>query len=179
MVKYILRLAGTLLLICAVTAGLLAGGNAVTEPILAELNAAKTQEAIMKVLPSGFDTEITEYTDESGIVSRIYKGADGYAVEVQPAGFGGTITMMVGVSKDGEVLGISIVSHTETAGLGAVAAAKTTAGEAFRAGFAGLTGTAAVTKDGGTVDAITGATITSRAVCDGVNAAREFVAGLD
>ena len=178
MVKYILRLAGTLLLICAVTAGLLAGVNAVTEPIIAELNAAKTQEAIMKVLPSGFDTEITEYTDATGIVSRIYKGADGYAVEVGPSGFDNTITMMVGIDNEGKVLGISVVSHTETAGLGAVAAAGTPKGEAFRNQFVGFSGTAAVTKDGGTLDAITGATITSRAVCTGINAALDAVAGL-
>ena len=178
MVKYILRLAGTLLLICAVTAGLLAGVNAVTEPIIAELNAAKPQEAIMKVLPSGFDTEITEYTDESGIVSRIYKGADGYAVEVGPSGFDNTITMMVGIDNEGKVLGISVVSHTETAGLGAVAAAGTPKGEAVRNQFVGFSGTAAVTKDGGTLDAITGATITSRAGCTGINAALDAGAGL-
>ena len=178
MAMYILRLAGTLLLICAVTAGLLAGVNAVTEPIIAELNAAKTQEAIAKVLPGGFDTEITDFTDATGLVSKIYKGENGYAVEVGPGGFDNTITMMVGVDNEGKVLGISVVSHTETAGLGAVAAAKTSAGEAFRGEFVGATGSVAVTKDGGEVEAITGATITSRAICVGVNAALDCVAGL-
>ena len=71
-VMYVLRLAGTLLLICAVTAGLLAGVNAITAPIIAELNAAATQEAISAVLPGGFDSEITDYADASGIVSKIY-----------------------------------------------------------------------------------------------------------
>ena len=178
MVKYILRLAGTLLLICAVTAGLLAGVNAVTEPVIAELNAAKTQEAIMKVLPSGFDTEVADFEDPSGIVSKIYQGADGYAVEVGPSGFDNTITMMVGIDNEGKVLGISIVSHTETAGLGAVAAAETPKGVAFRDQFVGTSGSVSVTKDGGTMDAITGATITSRAICVGVNAALDAVAGL-
>ena len=87
------------------------------------------------------------------------------------SGFDNTITMMVGVDKAGAVSGISIIDHSETAGLGAVAAATTAAGEAFRAQFKGLTGTVSVTKDGGQVDAITSATITSRAVCAGVNAA--------
>ena len=86
--------------------------------------------------------------------------------------------MMVGVDNEGKVLGISIVSHTETAGLGAVAAATTSAGEAFRGQFVDQSGSVAVTKDGGTLDAITGATITSRAVCVGVNAALDCVAGL-
>ena len=86
--------------------------------------------------------------------------------------------MMVGIDNEGKVLGISIVSHTETAGLGAVAAAGTPAGIAFRDQFVGASGSVSVTKDGGTMDAITGATITSRAICVGVNAALDVVAGL-
>ncbi len=177
-VLYVLRLAGTLLLICAVVAALLAGVNAVTEPIIEELNAAKTQEAIAKVLPGGYDSEIADYADATGLVSKVYKGEAGYALEVTPGGFDNTITMMVGVDAEGKVLGISIVSHTETAGLGAVAAAGTPAGVAFRDQFVGTSGSVAVSKDGGALDAITGATITSRAVCVGVNAALDCVAGL-
>ena len=178
LVMYVLRLAGTLLLICAVTAGLLAGVNGITAPAIAELNAQKTQEAISAVLPGGFDSEITDYADATGIVSKVYQGANGYAVEVGPGGFDNTITMMVGIDNEGKVLGISIVSHTETAGLGAVAAAGTPAGIAFRDQFVGASGTVSVTKDGGIMDAITGATITSRAICVGVNAALDVGAGL-
>ena len=112
------------------------------------------------------------------LVSKMYQGANGYAVEVTPGGFDNTITMMVGVDNEGNVSGISIISHTETAGLGAIAAATTSAGEAFRAQFVGLNGTVSVTKDGGQVEAITSATITSRAVCDGVNAALAAVAAI-
>ena len=175
---YVLRLAGTLLLICAVVAACLAGVNAVTKPIIEELNAKATQEAIMAVLPGGFEAEITDFADATGIVSKVYQGENGYAVEVGPSGFDNTITMMVGIDNEGKVLGISIVSHTETAGLGAVAAAGTPAGTAFRDQFAGTSGSLAVTKDGGEINAITGATITSRAVCVGVNAALACVAGL-
>ncbi len=178
MVKYVLRLAGTLFLITAVVAACLAGVNAVTAPKIAELKAEKLQKAIETVLPGGFDAEVTTYTDASGIVSKVYQGANGYAVEVGPGGFDNTITMMVGIDNEGKVLGISIVSHTETAGLGAVAAASTSAGEAFRAQYVGTSGTLAVTKDGGTIDSITGATITSRAVTVGVNAALACVATL-
>jgi len=178
MFMYVLRLAGTLFLIAALVALALAGVNAVTAPVIEELNAQKTQEAIEAVLPGGFDTIIEDYADASGIVSKVYQGANGYALEVGPGGFDNTITMMVGVDPEGNVLGISIVSHTETAGLGAVAAANTSAGEAFRGQFVGTSGSVAVSKDGGTLDAITGATITSRAVCAGVNAALACVAGL-
>lgn len=174
--KYIARLTITLLLICAIVAAALAAVNSVTAPKIAELSAEKTQEAVEAVLPGG--GEEIEFTDTTGIVSTVYKGESGYAVEVTPTGFGGTITMMVGVGTDGSVLGISVVSQSETAGLGAVAAASTSAGEAFRNQFVGMSGTVTVTKDGGEVDAITGATITSRAVCEGVSAATSCVAAL-
>ena len=177
-VAYVLRLAGTLFLIAAVVALALAGVNAVTAPIIEELNAAKTQEAISAVLPGGFDNELSDFADASGIVSKVYQGANGYAVEVGPGGFDNTITMMVGIDNEGKVLGISIINHTETAGLGAVAAAGTPAGIAFRDQFVGASGSVSVTKDGGTMDAITGATITSRAICVGVSAALDVVAGL-
>ena len=177
-VLYVLRLALTLFLITAVVAAALAGVNSITAPIIAAQNAAKTQKAIEAVLPGGFDEELTAFDNQGGLVSKVYKGQSGYALEVLPSGFDNTITMMVGVDFEGKVLGISVVSHTETAGLGAVAAATTSAGEAFRAQFVGQSGSVGVTKDGGQIDSITGATITSRAVCVGVNAALDCVAGL-
>ena len=173
---YIARLAITLLLITTVVAAGLACVNAVTSPEIEALNAQKTQNAVEAVLPGG--GESVAFTDDTGLVSTVYKGHSGYAVEVAPAGFNGTVTMMVGVDNSGKVLGISIVNHTETAGLGAVAAADTAAGNAFRGQFAGMSGSVSVTKDGGQVDALTGATITSRAVCTGINAALSVAAKL-
>lgn len=175
-VKYVLRLALTLLAITAVVAVALAGVNAITEPRIEAFNQQKLQSAIEEVLPGGGSS--VPFTDPSGIVSTVYKGESGYAVEVSPNGFGGTVTMMVGVGNDGKVLGISVVSQSETAGLGAVCAASTSAGESFRGQFAGVSGDLAVTKDGGQIDTITGATITSRAVTTGVNAALDCVANM-
>ena len=173
-VMYIIRLAATLLIITSLVAAALAGVNSITAPAIAKLTAEKTQAAIQAVLPGG--GEEVDFTASTTIVSKVYKGENGYAVEVTPGGFDNTITMMVGVDAEGKVLGISIISHTETAGLGAVAAAATPAGENFRSQFVGQSGSVSVTKDGGQMDAITGATITSRAICDGVNAALECVA---
>ena len=173
-VVYILRLALTLLAITAVVAAALAAVNSVTAPAIAELNAQKTQEAIELVLPGGGE-EISDFP-AADLVAKVYKGENGYAVQTTPGGFDNTITMMVGVDNDGKVLGVSIIKHTETAGLGAVAAAGTPAGENFRGQFVGASGSVSVTKDGGQMDAITGATITSRAICVGVNAALECVA---
>ena len=174
-VLYVARLAVTLLVIAGVMAAALAGVNSVTAPIIEKLTYEKTQAAVSAVLPGGGDSVEFPAMD---LVSKVYQGENGYAVEVTPSGFDNTITMMVGVDNAGAVTGISIIDHSETAGLGAVAAATTAAGEAFRAQFKGLTGSVSVTKDGGQVDAITSATITSRAVCAGVNAALAVVANM-
>ena len=177
-VMYIIRLAATLVIITSLVAAALAGVNSITAPAIAKLTAEKTQQAIEAVLPGGYDSEITDYTDETGLVSKVYAGASGYAFEVTPGGFDNTITMMVGVDAERKVLGIDIIKHTETAGLGAVADAGTPAGIAFREQFVGTSGSVSVTKDGGAMDSITGATITSRAICVGVNAALACAATL-
>ncbi len=172
---FVLRLVCTLFLITAVVAGALAGSNAITEEKIAAAQEEKVQKAIAAVLPGGNAKEMDYQAPEGSIVEKIYASDSGFAVQVAPAGFGGTITMMVGFSTRGQVQGISIISHSETAGLGAVAAADNAAGQAFREQFQGLSGTIAVTKDGGQVDALTSATITSRAVVTGVNAAQEAI----
>ena len=177
--KFVTRLTVTLLLITSVVAALLALVDGVTAPRIAELNAQKTQQAIEAVLPGGGEEMAEgEYNNEGGKVSAVYQGENGYAVQVIPTGFNGTVTMMVGVDKSGSVLGISVVSQSETAGLGAVCAATTSAGEEFRSQFVGMSGSVSVTKDGGQVDAISSATITSRAVCDGINAALACVGAM-
>lgn len=172
---YILRLALTLLTICAVVAALLAAVNAYTAPIITLRNEEKTRQAIEAVLPGG--GEKVEFEDSTGMVKALYESDAGWAVQVSPNGFGGAVDMMVGIDRSGNVIGISIISHTETPSLGAVAAENNAAGVAFRSQFAGLSGKLAVGKDGGTVDAISGATITSRAIVNGVNAALQCVAG--
>lgn len=193
---YVLRLALTLLIITSIMAAALAVVNRMTHSRIRENTDEKRGKAVAAVMTEGdyilFDTNNVRHqlqTDlPEGIVGA-YRGINGplvegdtypsnftgeTAVEVVVPGFDGEITMMVGIDADGKVLGISIISHTETAGLGAVAAADNAKGQAFRDQFIGMSGSLAVTKDGGEVDAITGATITSRAVTRGVNQALEF-----
>ena len=175
---YILRLALTLLAITAAVAAALAGVNRITQPIIENINAQKTQAAIEKVLPGGGEP-VYCFVDGTGLVKEAYASDLGYAILVTPSGFDGEIQMMVGVDREGNVLGIDIISHTETAGLGAVAAADSAKGEAFRNQFVGLGETMAVDKDGGEIDALTSATITSRAVVQGVNAALECAKNME
>lgn len=179
LIFFVLRLGLTLLLITSVMAAALAVVNAITAPKIAALREEKIQKAIAEVLPGGGSLlDAGSYTDETGLVTRVFASDKGYAVEVAPIGFDNAITMMVGVDKNGTVSGVSIISHTETAGLGAVAAADSAAGQAFRDQFIGANGSVAVSKDGGTIDALTGATVTSRAICTGINAALACVAGM-
>ena len=173
-VFYILRLTVTLLLICGAVAAALAGVNAITEDAIAANQAKKTQNALRVVLPDAGDLQPVELTGDTGIVNKVYTDGESYAVEVVPSGFDGEVTMMVGIA-DGAVTGVSVITHTETPGLGAVAASNNAKGEAFRSQFVGTSGVLAVNKDGGQIDAITSATITSRAVTSGVNAALEYV----
>ena len=165
--------------ICLVSAAILGLVNKVTVgPIQA--NTEKTvQESLRTVMPIDGDYEdVTDQysgdpvtVDVTGVsvpVKAVYKAADeGYVVEtMSPNGFGGALDMMAGVDNDGNVTGIAIISHAETSGLGS----KSTDPE-WQAQFKGVNGTIGVTKDGYQINAITGSTITSRAVCDGVNAA--------
>ena len=173
---YLLRLTLVLFLITAVVAGLLGLVNALTADRIAALTKEKQQRAISSVLsaaayealpvPEGADNTVA-----AAYIARNVESTAGWVIEVRPSGFGGELDLMVGVRADGTVSGVSVISHSETSGLGAVAAQNSAKGAAFRDQFIGTGGTLAVRKDGGTIDALTGATVTSRAVTKGVNAA--------
>ena len=154
--------------ISAITALLLGLVNMITAPQIAINNQKKTDDAMAAVLPADSYTQV-EYTGGNALVTAVYQAGDaGYVVQVAPSGFGGNLDIMVGVGTDGTCTGVSIISHSETSGLGANATKP-----AFRDQFVGKSGTVAVEKDGGDIVALTGATITSRAVSEGVTAALE------
>lgn len=166
--KYILRLTLTLLLITAVVAGLLALVNALTEEKIQTLQEEKARSAMLQVLPANTYEEIP--CQKEGITAAYRADDAGYVVRLEVNGFGGAIDMMVGVKTDGTVSGISIVSHAETASLGANCTR-----EDWRSQFVGVGAPLAVDKDGGSIDSLTGATVTSRAVTEGVALALAFV----
>ena len=172
--QYVLRLTLTLFLIAGVVAAALAGVNAITKDAIAANQEEKTLQALQNVLPGVGGLEKLPLTGDAGIVSEVYASGSSYAVIATPGGFGGEVTMMVGI-VDGTVSGISVISHAETPGLGAVAAASSAKGEAFRGQFVGQSGELVI---GDQVDAMSGATITSTAVVTGVNAALRYVENL-
>lgn len=171
----IVRLTLTLLLITAIVAAALAGVNALTKDKIAAIRAEKSNDAVSQVLKG--KAEALELTGDTGIVTGAYKSEYGYAVLVAPQGFAGPINIMVGVSNEGAITGIVIVSSSESPGYGAIAGEDSAAGHAFRDQFVGMSGQLAVKQDGGQVDSISGATGSSRTIVSGINAALEFVAG--
>jgi electron transport complex protein RnfG len=103
-----------------------------------------------------------------------YKEGELWAVAFEAVGdgYGGQIGVIVGIDvKEDSLLGIGITTHKETPGLGARIRE-----EGFRKGFAGLAldGPVKVKADGGSLDAVSGATISSRGVCEAVNEALDF-----
>lgn len=182
--KDMFKLGLNLLIISAVAALLLALTNSVTASTIAQRNEQANAEARKLVLESAQDFEKVKdvKTDNSkGVeVSEIYEAKDasgntvGYTLKVLPSGYGGTIELMVGIdSAKGQVSGINVVSNSETAGLGA----KSTDPE-FSDQYKGKPlEELSVLKNGTPGDteikAISGATITSTAVTNGVDAAIE------
>ena len=155
----------------------LASVNKMTKDTIQELNDKREQAAIAQVLGGGdvkvqkVDTVVV--SDNNYIVMNAgQKGVAVKAVDPQNASFGGGLTIMVGISPAGEVLGYNVLETHETPGLGAKAALWFQKGEKGDIIGRNLTEKElVVSKDGGDVDAITASTITSRAFLRAVNAA--------
>ncbi len=168
----------TLFLICLIATLLLGVTNSVTSPIIEKL-AIETEKNSRKVVFETAEDFINEkQVDEAtSIVEAVDKDGNkiGYVVVNTAKGYGGDISVMTGVDIEGKVTGVNILSHSETAGLGAKA---TTDG--FKNQFIGHISGITVSKDkagDNAIDAITGATITSRAVTNAINAAIELTGG--
>ena len=136
-------------------------------------NKVKELQAKMAVLLPGSTTFTEEaYTGEDANIAFVYKGETGYVIGTSTAGYAGTICMLIGVHNDGYVTGLQVRSMEETFGLGAEALTDWE----FLAQFLGTEGDAAV---GTNIDALSGATVTSKAITRSVNSAVAFVTGSD
>ncbi len=171
--KHMARLVLSLFVIAAAAALVLALVNQLTAETIAMREEAARQEAMTCVVP-GANVFSDLYSNDDTVerISGAYNGTQfiGYCVEVSPNGFGGPISLMVGVNPDGAVTGVTILDHAETPGLGAKAE-----NPDFLAQFNGKSGKIVLGKDEDSVNAITGATITSKAVTTGVNTATTAV----
>lgn len=168
-----------LFVITAVAGLAMATVYSVTKEPIAASQKAKINNAIKLVIPefdSISDTVVMPEDGKDSIrIHRLLKGTEnsGNAVETYTdKGFAGRFTLMVGFMPDGSISNIEVLEHKETPGLGTKIATPR-----FKDQFKGLKiadipgEKLKVKKDGGTVDAITAATISSRAFCDAVNRA--------
>lgn len=191
--KFILKVAGTLTVISLVVAALLGLVDNVTADKIAEIDAANTREAMSAVVPEGSEfTDKLEISQEvldaaaaqGGKITELYgvknAGADaGYVMKISASGSQGTIVMMVGVDANKAITGISVVSHSETSGIGTkvVGNEPNTAGVPVLDQFQGMSGAGSLVV-GKTITAISGATVSTKGVTKGANAALAAVAAL-
>ncbi len=161
-----------LLLICTVIAGLVSFCYALTFDAYEKNLQEKRNRAVSSIFErDGLACEVLSEDGKTIVYEVSENGAAvGYCVEVSSGGFGGDVAVMVGYNADMTVCGVSILSHSETPGLGARVTE-----DFFLAQFEGQSGALVLGSD---VDAISGATISSRAVTDGVNLATETLTKL-
>ena len=191
--KFILKVAGTLTVIALVVAALLGVVNNVTKDKIAEQDAENTRIAMSAVAPEGSefgdkmdisDAVAAAASAQGGKIVEMYPmingGADaGYVVKVSASGSQGTITMMVGVDANKAITGISVISHSETSGIGTkvVGNEPNSAGEPVLDQFIGMSGSGSLVV-GKNVIAVSGATVSTKGITMGTNAALAAVEAL-
>lgn len=175
--KDVPRFAATLTLVALISAGTLAWLNEITYPIILEQQARELRDGLISVLPDA-DSDAIDPVLVGGDIGYYEGFVDddrtqlaGYAFLSLAQGYSSTIRTLVGIDTSGTILSIRILFQEETPGLG-TRIQEIRSGETvpwWQAQFNGLSvSNVSVDKDGGTIESITGATITSRAVTDGI-----------
>lgn len=164
----------SLFVICLVVTALLAVTNMLTAPQIQNLSKETEDKTKAEVLASADEFSDALTVSADGKDYTYYEGTAsgdtiGYVFKTSAKGYGGDIDLMVGIDTSGKVTGVSILSISETAGLGMNAK-----NESFINQYIGKSGTIGVSKNGASdteIQALTGATITSKAVTLAVNTA--------
>ena len=160
----------------------------------AAANAQKAHLELMQtVLPGAVDFTVEPYAGEDANIRSVHKSDIGFVVETSTYGYAGEVTMLIGVNNAGKVTGLVVTDAHETFGLGG----KALTDHVFLSQFLNKTGSFEVATSGADafsgataeaensegeaigVDAITGATVTSKAVVRCVNSAVSYVTGAD
>jgi electron transport complex protein RnfG len=168
------QIAANLICTCLLSGFILAGTYYFTNPIAVEKSAMLEKQAMQELTPDAVDFAAIDGRDAWFAAKNAAGATVAYVVPAQNKGYGGTIRMLVAVTPDGRVIDYAILTSNETPGLGDSAAK-----DFFRDRIRGKTADALVVvkdpSDPAHVDALTGATITSRAVTEGIKAAVEEV----
>lgn len=170
----VVKLTIILFAVTAITALVLGLTYMVTKDRIAEQSMSATSGAYAVVLAADSYDPVDYSSTDFPTVNGVYKAGDvGYVVDLTFSGAMGNITAAVGIDAAGAVTGVEIIESSETSGLGAKASEP-----AFKDQYIGATEHVAIAANGGTIAAISGATITSKAVTDAVNTAMDVVASL-
>ena len=153
-------------------AAVLLGVYNLTLDLRYENQQKELQGKMETILPESTTFVEEPYTGEDSNISFVYKGETGYVIGTSTAGYAGPIHMLIGVHNDGYVTGLQVRQMEETFGLGGEALSNWE----FLSQFLLTEGDAAVGDD---IDAISGATVTSKAIARSVNSAVAFVTGSD
>lgn len=127
---------------------------------------------LQTLLPDSKEFTLEPYAGEDPLIRSVHKGENGFVVQTEAQGYAGPITMLVGVSTEGKVTGLVVLKQRETFGLGG----KALTDHVFLSQFLQ---TDEVQQVGEDVDALTGATVTSKTIAKSVGAAVGYVTGAD
>ena len=189
--KFILKVAGTLTAISLVVAALLGFVNSITKDKIAAIDAEKTRIAMSAVTEEGSEFGDKMELSEEAVAAASAQGgsklmelypvtkdgaAAGYVMKISASGSQGSIVMMVGVDADKAITGISVVNHSETSGIGTkvVENKPNSAGEPVLDQFISKSGPGTLVV-GSNITAISGATVSTRGIAAGANAALAVV----
>ena len=178
--KYIGRITGVLLVICLVVALLLGVVNQITKPKIDAIQAEKIRAAMAQVLQADeyipWEGDLPKNITSLSLANSGGEGI-GWVVQTTATGSQGPITMMVGIDPTGAVTGVSIVSHSETPNIGTKVVADQSVLDRF-VGMSHADGEITVNSGSNRFDGVSGATVSSRGVTAGVNAALDAVSEL-
>ena len=160
------------ILTVAISAGLLLGVTLGLDGVARANIQAEHVKMMQTLLPDSSEFVIEPYAGDDENIRCVHKADNGFVIETVTAGYAGDITMLIAVTTEGTVTGLVVRDMSETYGLGGNALTD----HEFLAQFLNTSGEAEV---GVTVDAITGATVTSKAVTRAVNSAVAYVTGAD
>lgn len=170
-----IKLGATLLIVCAVAALVLAFTNNLTKDVIEEQIKAANAESVKDIFGSDVSIEELSKDELSSYKGKVKGLMDvfivndgsgnliGHAIKGETSGYKGGLNVLTGIDKDGNILGVRVISHQETSGIGTKALTEEHLGK-----FVGLSTNEEVSPDG-----VSGATRTSDGIISGVNIAKE------
>lgn len=165
--KKIIHLTVFLALISALAGGILAYVNQITDPIIQEQKIAKVKASLEEIFPGASEFKEVSFEDETGKVTNAYEAVGkGYAFAVSVTGYKDTISFLVGYDTTGKVVGFKVTYLNDTPGIGS------------RVGDAEFANGVVGKNAGDDVDTLSGATVSSKAVVSGIEAAAAAYAAL-